>query len=50
LIEYRRWNDLDFWVVICCSGAAGILFLGLVGLLILLLFRENFRKTRIEEE
>jgi hypothetical protein len=46
----RRWNDMDFWIVICCSAVAGSLFLGIVGLLILLLFRENSKKNRIGEE
>jgi hypothetical protein len=41
---------MDFWIVICCSAVAGSLFLGIVGLLILLLFKENSRKNRLEEE
>jgi preprotein translocase subunit Sss1 len=41
---------MDFWIVICCSAAAGILFLGLVGVLILLLFRETSRNKQIDEE
>ena len=41
---------MDFWLVICCSGAAALLFLGLVGALILLLFRERSQKIHEPEE